>query len=469
MLLREVEDKGEKTSQVVYVPLPKQTVLLEAVDSRQYKRILFGGAAGGSKSHALRYLAYHLCLTLKNFNCLLLRRSWPELESTHILASIRDAPLIGATAIPSKRVVEFPDTGSVLRFGHCNDEKDMNDYLSTEYDCILFDELVTFLENQYLLISSRARTSRPDWVPMVIGATNPGGPGASWIAELFINKDRDPIKYPAYNPADYLFIPSLLDDNPYINPEYVQFLMDLPPEMREAYRFGRWDIFPGQYFQEFRKEKHAAKSLIIPPEIPRIGGMDWGYLRPGVFLWGVVLPDGRLYIEREHVFRGTVASEVAQEIRAMTQAAGLHLMYSVGDPAMWIRDGQTGECIAETLSKNGLYIQQANHERVNGWQRLRHWFKDAPDGLPWLLIDPVQCPYLTRTLPQLVQNDTKLEDVDTKGDDHAADALRYLVMSRPSPLSALVHKAYTPDSAGALLQALLDGNSSSVLGSHNVR
>lgn len=469
-IVRQVTEKGITKQSAVYLPLPKQTVLLEAVDSRKYKRILFGGAAGGSKSHSLRFLAYHLGLTLEHMNILLLRRTWPELESTHILASAREAPLIGAKAIPSKRVVEFPSTGSVLRFGHCNDEKDMTDYLSTEYDVILFDELVTFSENQYLLISSRARTSRPDWIPMVIGATNPGGPGAAWIAELFIDKTRDPVKYPAYNPSDYLFIPSYLDDNPYINPEYVQFLMDLPPEMREAYRWGRWDIFPGQYFQEFRRERHAKKSLIIPTDIPRIAGMDWGYLRPGVFLWAVVLPDGRLYIEREHVFRQTIASEVAKNITDITKAQGLHLMYSVGDPAMWIKDGQTGESIAETLQKNGLYVQRADHERVNGWNRVRAWLRDAPDGIPWLLIDPTNCPYLVRTLPQLVQDDHKLEDVDTKSEDHAADALRYLLMSRPAPLSSGTDKLYTPGSAGELMQSVIDDLSKgSVVGSHNVR
>jgi hypothetical protein len=44
------------------------------------------------------------------------------------------------------------------------------------------------------------------------------------------------------------------------------------------------------------------------------------------------------------------------------------------------------------------------------------------------------CPYTARTLPQMILDPTKPEDVKTKGtEDHAADETRYAVMSRPSP------------------------------------
>jgi hypothetical protein len=462
---------------LLFLPLPRQTEALEAVFSQQYRRLLYGGAAGGGKSKFLRWLAYICCMRFKNFNVLLLRRSWPELEATHIKEAIREAPLIGAKCTPTLRTVVFADTGSVLKFGHCHEKKDMEDFLSTEYDLILFDELVTFLEDMYLLISSRARSGvvMEGWSPMVVATTNPGGPGSAWVSELFIDKVRDPKQYPTYDPKQHHFIKALLDDNPFVSANYVEFLMELPPEMREAYRWGRWDLFPGQYFKEFRRHRHVAR-IWVPPDIPRICGMDWGYLRPGVILWAVPLPDGRLYIEREYVFRETLIRLVAQYAVALTRIWGWTVSQAVGDPAMAIRQAESGEDLFETMQKEGWYVSPAKHERLNGWQRVRDWLRpmllpDPTTGKPKpqaaLIISP-DCEYLIRTLPQLMQDEAKLEDIDTTGEDHAADALRYLVMSRPSPFDTSQKLLYAPDSAGALLQDLLNqASASDKIGSSN--
>lgn len=464
-MVTHTEGQGKR---LTYLPLPRQAEAHEAVESHLFRRILYGGAAGGGKSRFLRWLAYQLCLRYQNFNVLLLRRTWPELEETHIREAIREDKLIQAKCTPSNRMVEFPHTGSILKFGHCQDDKDMTDYLSREYDLILFDELVTFTEEQYLLISSRARTTRSDWAPMVVAGSNPGGPGSAWVQDLFIHKTRDKKKFPNYDPKQHHFIKALLDDNPYVAEGYVDFLMDLPYELREAYRWGNWSIFPGQFFKEFRTDKHVG-HIYVPPEIPRIGGMDWGYLRPGVFLWAVPLDDGRLYIEKEYVYQETIASEVAKSVAILTKIWGWTLQESVGDPAMAIRQGDSGEDIFETLSKNGLYVKPGKHERINGWQRLRHWLRPLPNGLPALVISP-DCGYLIRTLPQLMQDKTKLEDIDTKSEDHAADALRYLVMSRPYPLTGSSTQGYAPDTAGFLLQQLKaqQGSGSQIPGIFNV-
>ena len=166
---------------VIYMPLPKQVEATEAVESGQYRWSLFGGALGGSKSHFLRWLAYRRCLQVPRFRVLLLRRTYPELEKTHMREAVLEAPLMGAVALLSRNppVVEFPN-GSVLEFGHCQDEKHVASYLSAEYALILFDELVTFEERMVLLIASRARTTKRGVVPMVVAGTNPGGGGGLW-------------------------------------------------------------------------------------------------------------------------------------------------------------------------------------------------------------------------------------------------------------------------------------------------
>ena len=453
--------KERQTERAIYVPLPKQVELIEAVNSAQYKWILYGGAAAGSKSHGIRWLLYRLCLLHPGFRCLLLRRTYPELEKTHMREAALEAPLFGAKALLSGAppVIEFP-RDSLLEFGHCQDEKSVSSYLSAEYALIAFDELVTFEERMVMLLASRCRVKRGSGLhPMIVAGTNPGGVNGLWVKERWLDKTVDPLKYPHYTPDLYHYIPALLDDNPYVDESYEEFLQGLDPERRRAYRYGDWNVFEGQYFKEFRLEAHV-QHLDIPADLPRLGGLDWGYAQPGVHLWAVALPDGHLHIEQEYRFSETVVQEVAAEI---TRRGPTTITYA--DPSMWIRTGQAGESLAESMLALGVPLQRSNHERVNGWQRLRAWLRMDSQGTPRLTISP-ECSYLIKTLPSLVYDDHRLEDLDTTGPDHAADALRYLLMGRPAPYLTPAVPPLSPDAIGHLFRAL---QQPAVLGQHNVR
>lgn len=450
----------------LFIPLPKQAAFFEAVLSQKFRRTLFGGAAGVSKSHGMRWLGHLLCLKMPGFKVLLLRRKFPQLEESHLSRVEPEALQLGADYMRADKYVKYAN-GSRFKFGHCAEKGDEVNYLSDEYDLILFDEETTFEESQIVLISSRARSSRQDWEPQVAGGTNPGGPSAPYCLSHFIHKNPDPKQYPNYNPEHYCYIAGTLDDNPYLNESYELSLDDLPTELREAYRFGNWEIFPGQYFKEWRRSIHCI-DMEIPDRVHRFCAIDWGYAKPGVCLWFAMLPDGDLYVEDEYVFSETIASEVAKTIVQRNRARGLRPMYYVADPAMWIRSGDTGESIAETFQRHRVPVRQAKNERVNGWQRLRHWLKwsqkiDATGETrityPHLRVNEANCPYLCRTLP-LLQSDlpNKPEDVDTTGEDHAADTLRYGVMSRPYRTDLSSWTPRPPGSAGELFDKLREEN-----------
>jgi hypothetical protein len=424
---------------VLYSPTAKQVVFHE----HPARNVLYGGAAGGGKSHALRWDAYMRCLSVPHYRALLLRRTYPELENTHL----ENVPVDQANGLPceylkSERKVRFGN-GAVLQFGHCEDESAVAKYLSTEYDAIYFDELVTFSEKQFLMIRSRARSTKPGVRPAIKAGTNPGGPESHWVRRRFIWQDLTPKEDPRYRPEDYAYIAATLDDNPHIDrEEYAANLESLPEELARAYRYGDWDIFPGQYFGEWRKAKHVTGEHIEHPRhFKRVRAVDWGYVKPGVCLWLVQLPDsGRWYLEHEYVFSRTLAADVAAEIVRRTHDMGVKPSYTVADTSMWTPDGTVGESMAETFQRHGCPLIQADKRRLGtmdrplGWQRFRHWLKDAPDGVPWLTVSP-ECAYTARTIPALVSDKHKPEDVDSDGEDHAADALRYFVMSRP-PLNA---------------------------------
>jgi hypothetical protein len=79
-------------------------------------------------------------------------------------------------------------------------------------------------------------------------------------------------------------------------------------------------------------------------------------------------------------------------------------------------------------------MTKGTNDRKNGLDRVREVLSIAPDGYPWLRVF-INCYDTIRTIPALVYNEkgNNLEDVDTDGEDHAYDSLRYYIMSRPSP------------------------------------
>ena len=164
-------------------------------------------------------------------------------------------------------------------------------------------------------------------------------------------------------------------------------------------------------------------------------GMDWGNSSPGCVLWGAALPDGSVNIFDEFKFQRMIAKDVAEAVKAKCQEWKLpRVPPAYCDPSILpAKHGELGEWIGLTLQRHGLPVIRVSNDRVNGWQRVHEALGVSPAGTPWLTVHP-RCRYLIRTIPLMVQAKTNLEDVDSDSDDHACDALRYLLMGglRPS-------------------------------------
>jgi hypothetical protein len=100
--------------------------------------VLYGGAAGGGKSHALRWDGHMSCLQVPGFKALLLRRNIPDLKRTHLKSVSAEAESVGAKYY-SDMTVKYAN-GSSFEFGHVTDDQAVSIYLSAEYDKISFDE-----------------------------------------------------------------------------------------------------------------------------------------------------------------------------------------------------------------------------------------------------------------------------------------------------------------------------------------
>lgn len=187
--------------------------------------------------------------------------------------------------------------------------------------------------------------------------------------------------------------------------------------------------------------------------------LDWGYNSPGCALWWLALADEHYHIIQELKFQRQTVYDVGKAIWERTHGLGVsRLRYVVADPACWQHTGAgKGESIAETLSRRpiGLPMKKGDNDRLNGWQRIHELLRAAPDGTPWLTVDP-RCTYLRRTIPAAVSDKANLDDVDTTIDDHALDALRYGAMSRPSPTRKSLDRAFPKHSAGALFKQAVE-------------
>lgn len=239
-----------------YLPNPRQVEIEEAVASRKYTAICFGGARGGSKSICWRRIAQRYCMKLPNFSVLFLRRELKQLTRNHLRFAQKEAKLLGGKFVSMKH--SFPDTDSEIEYGHCADKNDWDQYIGAEADLVVFEQLEQFEEIQFKEIGACAgRTEREDWRGLIGASENPNGPSSAFVDKMFVRKDLDPQEYPDYDPSQYNFVMSHLGDNPYVAKAYVANLALMDVEKREMYRWGRRDVYPGQFFKHFDATTHV--------------------------------------------------------------------------------------------------------------------------------------------------------------------------------------------------------------------
>lgn len=469
----------DDTETVLYTPTPKG-IEFHAAD---FPFVLIGGGRNCGKSYMLRWDAHMRNLSIPGHRALLLRRTFPQLRGSHFADAAIEAKKLGCSPFHKTHYnIEYPN-GSLLQFGHCADDAAILDYLSQEWDWIGFDELTTFTFDQFIRISASARTTLDSGRKAYVrGATNPIGEGSTWVKRYFVEKAIEEDENPEYRAEEWLYIHATLDDNPYADKEeYERKLLMLPSDpLRRAYRFGEW-LVEGQFFSEWRERKtiytEAGEPEIIPwhviPELPRFHGesilkapgieitraIDWGYseAEPGWCGWFVHLFDGTVICFREWVYMQKTPEVVAKTIKDMTE--GLKVRYTVGDPKMFHED--RGEPISETFRKNGVWMVAGDNERENGWVHMHSWlattYNNGVQEVPRLRFLEGQCKYAIRSLPSL-QTDIKRPRDVLQGpgvDDHAADAIRYFVMSRPSASREKRPQPYMPKE---LKRAILGAN-----------
>lgn len=394
--------------------------------------VLYGGAAGGGKSYAmlvdpLRYAhrAAH--------RGLILRRSMPELrELIDKSRELYPKAFPGAKYKEVEKLWNFP-SGAKIEFGFLERDADVYRYQGQAYSWIGFDE-ITHLPTPFAwnYLASRLRTTDSEIQVYMRCTANPGGAGAGWVKKRYIDPAPPNNSFRGGDGLTRKFIPARLQDNPYLAEDgrYEQMLNALPPTQRKQLLDGNWDVAEGAAFTEFNPFEHVITPFEIPMHWERVKGIDYGYSSESACVWGAVDPnDGTLIIYRELYRKGLLGTELADMLTEMEYEDPFSVQ-GVLDTACWNRTGTTGPTVGETLQRAGHKLRRADKNRIQGKIQIHEYLKLQPSGRPKLQIFNT-CPNLIRELQSIPLDRKNPEDVDTQASDHAYDALRYLIMSRP--------------------------------------
>lgn len=385
--------------------------------------------------------------------------------------------------------------GSKIYLCHCQHEKDTAKYQGAEIHVLLIDELTHFTETIYRFLRNRVRApglvipeSASEMflkrfginlrakIPLIISGSNPGSVGHQWVKATFIDGvEPFELRQMSDDEGGMLrqYIPAKLEDNPNLtrdDPGYEKRLAGLgSKELVKAYRHGDWNIVAGAFFDILSEDRHKLPAFTPPAHWTRFRSMDWGSAKPFSVLWWCIseggewvrfsdgvermLPAGAMVCYRE--WYGCVKDQDGRSkpdtgLRLSAEAVGRGIMereagekidesLSVADPSMWKEDGgpSNAERMVKCDPKNpgaivGPRFKPADNSRVNGWQQMysRLQWEEMDHGQPMLFVT-ANCTDWWRTVPALMHDPNKPEDIDTRLEDHAGDSARYACLARP--------------------------------------
>ncbi len=393
---------------------------------------------------------------------MIVRQTYPELIANHV-KPLKEMLQIGKTTSvakynDSKKEINFVN-GSTILFRYCSNEKDCDRFQGTEVDVEFLDEACNFTEAQIKKLTACVRGVN-NFPKRIYYTCNPSGQGMGYIKRLFIDRKFEV----GEDPEEYSFIQSLVTDNKALmesNPDYIKQLEALPPKLREAWLNGRWDVFEGMFFEEFREtpdpqacydagitveealQEHRWTHVIKPFDIPRdwkiYRSYDFGYGKPFSLGWWAVDYEGVAYrILELYGCTGTPNEGLKwspkEQFKRIKEIEDTHpwlkgkTIQGVADPSIW--DGSRGISVYEEAEKFHLWFEKGINDRIAGWMQMHERLRFDEKGYAMMYFFE-NCKDSVRCIPLMMYDEHKPEDLNTDLEDHALDDIRYFCMSRP--------------------------------------
>ena len=359
-----------------YPPLKEFCPIVDTFSAQQIafllddsREVLYGGAVGGGKSAALLAAALRY-VHMPRYSCLILRRTYAELEKSGGLVPLADEWLTGkgAKRADSGKKWRFP-SGARIEFGHVQHEHDKTKYQGAAYTTVGFDELTHFTESVYDYIGfSRQRRDFSVKAPIQTLATaNPGGIGHLWVKKRFKLDETARAGLPR-------FFPAKVKDNPaWREGEYEASLAFLPDDLRKQLLEGDWNAFANQAFPNFG-DHNLVQSFHLDSSHLRFECADYGLNGTA---WYLVASDyeGNLIVTDQFCEKDLLPSQVATKILQKRRVWGRGNRVEM-DPSIWKRTGGLNAwgqpaTLATEFSDAGVEVQLANNDPRAGYSRVR--------------------------------------------------------------------------------------------------
>lgn len=436
--------------------------------------ILYGGAAGGGKSHLLRVAAILWCMMVPGLQVYLFRRTFPDLEKNHLTGPTSFVAMMGVWLV--RRIVKYNSqkqtftfsNGSVIHLCHCQYEKDLQNYQGAEIHVLMIDEITHWTESMYQYLRARVRLGGlrvagplAHLFPRILVSGNPGGIGHTWVKAAFVDiQPERQISRMSRAEGGMLrqYIRAKLQDNPTMeetDPLYKDRLSGLgSPALVKAWLEGDWNIAVGAFFADVWGDELLLEPFAIPYSWRITRAFDWGSSKPfSVGWWAVtngeaaVMADGavRIFPNRSLIRIGEwygwngkpnqgsrlSDSEIALGIVRRQKQMGIHERVKPGPADSSIFDEENNDSPAEVQKRHGVLWKKADKRpgsRVRGWTLMANRMKAAKEGsrenphmyaFNW-------CTHFQRTIPNMPRDAHNPEDIDTDSEDHVGDESRYM-------------------------------------------
>lgn len=424
----------------LYIPTPKQMEFHQCTTAN----CLFWGGRGSGKSMALRWEAHARALAHPGFTYIILRRTYPELQKSHLIHIPREMRQLGGTFTFGDKIATYPN-GSKGFFSHCQSEEDVLNLLSAEFAWAGFDELSTFEWEMFTKLSASVRVPIGSGLTaMVRAATNPLGPSASKILEYFVDKQVDPEEDPDYNPNDWHSIHANLEDNPYLDrDQYRKRFSGLPSHVRKAWVDGEFVLENALFDLEAKRDGkpwHVIHDIDMPSVVKNATiyrAIDAGWFPdPTICLWIAHLGN-RFIVLKECLWYKTIAIDIVEDIKTIDRQLGINrVAMTYCDPTMNINTTADVRTLKDIYEENGIpmecsvnnremyasHVHAALGEQSSETTPRIQFYTNGRDG----------CPYLVKTIPQQRFDLKKPLKMADHKDDHGVVALAYFLISSGS-------------------------------------
>lgn len=465
---------------------PKQNEALTTLANET----LYGGAAGGGKSHLMRVAAIIWCYLVPGIQIYIFRRLSTDLYKNHMEGVSGFVNLLEPWVRAKFVQVVQPGTikfrnGSRIFLNHCQYEHNVSQYQGTDIHVLMIDELTHWTEPMYTFLRGRCRvvglkvpqqlTDAGTTFPRILCGTNPGGVGHNWVKAMFVDLTNKGRRMVQMDPDDggmlRSYIPAKVTDNPALmrdDPTYISRLKGLGnPALVKAMSEGDWDIVAGGMFDDvWLEEAIVLPKFPIPSSWKVNRSFDWGESKPFSVGWWAETGDEEVEIaqgifktfaphsliriaewygwdgKKPNVGCKLGAVDIARGIRQRESQMQLQRPVDKGPADSAIYDISEGTSIAMRMADEGVHWTKADKRagsRINGWSLMREMFQSTqkvPMEGAGLFCFP-ECEHFIRTISTLPRDKKQTDDVDTDSEDHVGDETRYRVWRKRSTMGVV--------------------------------